>query len=68
MKRKTTRLVLAGALALLSMALPSCKKGCYECIKGADTEYVCSDDYSDKQHFNADLDYLKAYGYSCKKQ
>lgn len=62
------RLVMAGALALLSMALPSCRKGCYECVKGPTTAYRCSDDYNDQKKFKAELDYFKSYGYKCKKQ
>ena len=68
MKKHMTRLVAAGALALLTMALPSCKKRCYRCQKDADVKMKCLDDYESKDGLEDIVDYLETQGYSCKKQ
>jgi hypothetical protein len=68
MKQQATRLVLAGALALLGMAFPSCKKGCYECVKGSSKSYICRDEFPTQKAFTESLKSAKTWGYKCKHQ
>ncbi|MGQ2985478.1 hypothetical protein [Flavobacterium sp.] len=55
MRTQMTRLVAAGALALLAAVLPSCKKGCYDCscqAYGTTEVYpICREDYDNQAQF-----------------
>jgi len=68
MKKQTVRLALVGSLALLSMGIQSCRKGCYQCSHNNDTVYRCSDDYGTHKEFVSKLEEYENVGYKCTKQ